>query len=862
MTSPVLLLRAAGNDTPDKYESAFLAENYTPVSIPVLETVLTNTDDLTSIIQAGPGEDIKGVIITSARACEAWRNSATEAALSDSSTWDSVTFYAVGKGSASALRDMKGIPPWCLPAIIRGEESGTSEQLARFILSDLDLDSSGKQLDGRLLFLTGDKNRDTLANILESEGVRLVQLPVYETRGSQQFAGHLRRVVNDAKPEGPWWIVFFAPSAAGFVLPYLKEYFGFDGAGGEAGRKAAFVATIGPTTAEFLTSSLGIRVHAIAAKPMPIELVAAIKKYGMMTDSPYSASTSSLLPSPGRSRVGSGVSNGTGYPSSISDKYSLSPSPAQWGTPLLMDVPEPDDELHNPDPKRDRRVDRGGKYFSSRGIANLGCLFILAVGMIMLFGGYPILTHILTPTQSTLGGFNLGGINASGQVPEIPGDVGLIDRDTPRSAYTRKSLHTSEDMELVFSDEFNLDGRTFYPGDDPFWEAVDLHYWGTNDLEWYDPSQATTRGGALRLTLDRVANPLDNHDLNYRSGMVQTWNKFCFTGGLIEAAVTLPGTNNIHGLWPAVWTMGNLGRAGFGASLEGMWPYTYDTCDVGTLPNQTYPGTRLPLAAHSGGDPTADGELSYLPGQRLSACTCPGEPHPGPVKANGEYVGRGAPEIDIFEATIHDGVGSVSMSSQWAPFNAGYVWQNTSDNIQIHDGDRTILNTYAGGAFQQCTSGLSVTNQDCYELNTGCYASYGFEYKPGFDDAYITWFNDGTPSWTLIARGMGPDTAAEIGARPVPQEPMYIIANLGFSLNFGPIDFERITFPTSMSVDYIRVYQPVGKKNIGCDPVDFPTAAYINAYPGAYANPNFTLWEQYDNQVFPKNRIQNGGTCD
>lgn len=34
-------------------------------------------------------------------------------------------------------------------------------------------------------------------------------------------------------------------------------------------------------------------------------------------------------------------------------------------------------------------------------------------------------------------------------------------------------------MVLVFSDEFNQDGRTFYPGDDPYWEAVDLHYWGT-----------------------------------------------------------------------------------------------------------------------------------------------------------------------------------------------------------------------------------------------------------------------------------------------------------------------------------------------------------------------------------------------
>lgn len=35
-------------------------------------------------------------------------------------------------------------------------------------------------------------------------------------------------------------------------------------------------------------------------------------------------------------------------------------------------------------------------------------------------------------------------------------------------------------------------------------------------------------------------------------------------------SVMLPGANDVQGLWPAVWTMGNLGRAGFGASLDGM----------------------------------------------------------------------------------------------------------------------------------------------------------------------------------------------------------------------------------------------------------------------------------------------------
>lgn len=176
-----------------------------------------------------------------------------------------------------------------------------------------------------------------------------------------------------------------------------------------------------------------------------------------------------------------------------------------------------------------------------------------------------------------MGGFNIGGINASGQIPSFTGNYGLVDRDTPQSAYTRPSYtDPSVELQLVFSDEFNVEGRTFYPGDDPYWEAVDLHYWAvknffpallkrlltiffpvnqTNNLEWYDPAAITTKNGALEITLSKV----QTHGLDYQGGLVATWNKFCFTGGLVETSVTLPGSNNILGLWPAIWSMGNLG---------------------------------------------------------------------------------------------------------------------------------------------------------------------------------------------------------------------------------------------------------------------------------------------------------------
>ena len=47
-------------------------------------------------------------------------------------------------------------------------------------------------------------------------------------------------------------------------------------------------------------------------------------------------------------------------------------------------VQEPDDYLHNPDPRRDKHNDNGGTFFTARGFANLGCLAILACGIITL----------------------------------------------------------------------------------------------------------------------------------------------------------------------------------------------------------------------------------------------------------------------------------------------------------------------------------------------------------------------------------------------------------------------------------------------------------------------------------------------
>ena len=57
------------------------------------------------------------------------------------------------------------------------------------------------------------------------------------------------------------------------------------------------------------------------------------------------------------------------------------------------------------------------------------------------------------------------------QVPEIPGFRGLIDKDTPAAALTCTGFD-GKDYQLVFSDEFEEEGRQFEPGMDPYWEAM------------------------------------------------------------------------------------------------------------------------------------------------------------------------------------------------------------------------------------------------------------------------------------------------------------------------------------------------------------------------------------------------------
>ncbi|KAF5372313.1 hypothetical protein D9615_009226 [Tricholomella constricta] len=696
-----------------------------------------------------------------------------------------------------------------------------------------------------------------------------------------------------------------------------------------------------------------------------------------------------LLPPPkfpgGQNRDSTISSSGSSF-ISLDSKYPLSNRDSAFPTaprglvpyeydPALDELEPPDEEdlLHDPAARGHRKT-----RFPWRGLLNVAVLLLLVLGLLCLFVFYPVLTFYRNEARNAKIDGNIR-INATGQAPVLFQMPDLIDLDTPDSAKTRTGYDGFQ-YDLVFSDEFNAEGRTFYPGDDPYWEAVDLWYGATGDIEWYDPSQVTTRNGSLVITMDSVDTlvagltpgesaliPLylpflpasteltalpagstapftaaENHNLQYRSGMLQSWNKFCFTSGYIEVAVVLPGPNEdargYVGLgwaegtrrdplrlrrpfsmsfapsplrplhisltapslppstqWPGAWTMGNLARPGYPATTDGMWPYTYNECDVGTFPNQTNKDKLGPPAAlHSDESRSRyNYELSWLSGQRASACSCPGSDHPGPTVSRG----RGAPEIDILEAERDKDEPNghvVSQSAQFAPFTHDYLYGNESaDQWAIFSPNVTRANKYRGSAVQQAVSGIVKLPSDMFQGTGQRFAklgasepllpllsplltppgsppspSFSSAYSPpppraGFEywanpknvqEGYITWQVDGVQSHRVGAGAVGPDQGvggSGVGQRLIPEEPMSVILNLGMSPNWQTIDVSTLMFPAEFLVDYVRVYQRKGAMNIGCSPKEYPTEEYINNHEDAYQNVNTTTW----NWERPKNRL-------
>ncbi|CAI5739115.1 unnamed protein product [Peronospora destructor] len=241
-----------------------------------------------------------------------------------------------------------------------------------------------------------------------------------------------------------------------------------------------------------------------------------------------------------------------------------------------------------------------------------------------------------------------------------------VDPATPDSRQTYTSSRGRQ-WHLVMSDEYNTPNRSFRPGDDHMWTSLEKPDGVNGALELYSHNMTSTRcddDGTCYFFIEVVDELNVIHVYNmykhppgfvdvpfyYRAGMVQSWNKFCYQGGMLEVRAQLPAATSkasgnpdlakgnsgrvvakkYYPTWPGIWMLGNLGRAIFSASTNRMWPFSYDACEPDLF------------------DPTF---------QRISAC------NDNPGYGLNPNQGRGAPEIDVLEGAAD----LVSSSIQLGP---------------------------------------------------------------------------------------------------------------------------------------------------------------------------------------------------
>lgn len=177
----------------------------------------------------------------------------------------------------------------------------------------------------------------------------------------------------------------------------------------------------------------------------------------------------------------------------------------EYAFPLFSDDKEDDDDLHMPQWDDDVRLKPKLKDHFTRGniVNTLGLIFIV-LGLLCVFIVLPVLSYTTVSLIDYSFDTPLSQMPQNGDQPQAWATVnnrtyplltnlrtGLIDPDTPSSAKTKKGVDGDEYV-LVFSDEFNAQNRTFYPGDDPYWFGLDAWYGATQDLEWYTPDALNT----------------------------------------------------------------------------------------------------------------------------------------------------------------------------------------------------------------------------------------------------------------------------------------------------------------------------------------------------------------------------------
>ena len=155
------------------------------------------------------------------------------------------------------------------------------------------LDHYGKWYQGRevlppLLFLVGEQRRDIIPKTLmdpelpNDQRIQVDELIVYGTGVMESFEQDFTKLLRDIDPRPVRWVVVFSPTGCEAMLRALGM---LDTATGKAckskleAKNKTYVATIGPTTRDFLRNKFGFEPDVCATKPSPEGVEEGIKAF-------------------------------------------------------------------------------------------------------------------------------------------------------------------------------------------------------------------------------------------------------------------------------------------------------------------------------------------------------------------------------------------------------------------------------------------------------------------------------------------------------------------------------------------------------------------------------------------------------
>lgn len=195
-----------------------------------------------------------------------------------------VPIYTVGPATSRALRSIPQAPP----LNIFGAETGNGEALAHYMLDHYGEWYQDRTVKPPLLFLVGDQRRDIIPKTMmnpelsDDRRIQVDELVVYGTGVMQSFEANFTGLLQKTKGKPIRWVVVFSPTGCEAMLRSL-------GMLDESGmvRKETqtvpssltYIATIGPTTRDYLRNTFKYEPDVCAEKPSPQGVEDGIKQF-------------------------------------------------------------------------------------------------------------------------------------------------------------------------------------------------------------------------------------------------------------------------------------------------------------------------------------------------------------------------------------------------------------------------------------------------------------------------------------------------------------------------------------------------------------------------------------------------------